>query len=67
VPYYDEGGEEMAAALAVGTFVEALAADVQILVIGDQTFYFDGTNYYQVCYLGIDSGYCVVPDPYDNN
>jgi len=57
----------MAAALAVGTFLEALAADVQTLVIGNETYYFDGVNYYQACYQGIDSGYCVVPNPYGDN
>lgn len=68
-PYYggyvSDFGADMAAALALGTVVGDLPADVQTLIIDDETYYFDGTNYYQDCYQGIDSSYCVVPDPYE--
>jgi hypothetical protein len=52
-----------AIALAVGTFLAILSANAQPQTINGQTYYYDGTNYYQPCYQGTDSGYCVVPNP----
>jgi hypothetical protein len=47
----------------LGTVVGALSANAQPLSVNNQTYYFDGTNYYQACYQGTDSSYCVVADP----
>jgi hypothetical protein len=47
----------------LGTFLEILSGNVQPLTINGQSYYYDGTNYYQSCYQGTDSGYCVVPPP----
>jgi hypothetical protein len=62
-PYYGSGWGAVAAGLAVGTIVGALSANAQPLVINNQTYYYDQGNYYQPCYRGSDSGYCVVPNP----
>jgi hypothetical protein len=53
----------VAAALAVGTVVGVLSAEAQPVIVEGQTYYFDGTNYYQPCYQGTDSSYCVVDAP----
>ena len=68
-PYYGGGGgwggvaAGAAAGLAVGTVIGALSANAQQMVINNQTYYYDGGNYYQPCYQGTDSSYCVVADP----
>jgi hypothetical protein len=49
--------------LAVGTVVGALSAGAQPLAVGGQTYYYENNNYYQPCYQGSDSGYCVVQNP----
>ena len=68
-PYYGGGGgwggvaAGAAAGLAVGTVIGALSANAQQMVVNNQTYYYDGGNYYQPCYQGTDSSYCVVADP----
>jgi len=52
-----------AAGLAVGAAVGALSASARPLVVGGQTYYYDNDTYYQPCYQGSDSGYCVVQNP----
>ncbi|MCX5888483.1 MAG: hypothetical protein NTY36_03420 [Deltaproteobacteria bacterium] len=52
-----------AAGLAVGTVIGALSASAQPMIVNNQTYYYDGGNYYQSCYQGTDSSYCVVPNP----
>jgi hypothetical protein len=47
----------------VGTVVGALSAGAQPLVVGGQTYYYENDTYYQSCYQGSDSSYCVVQDP----
>jgi hypothetical protein len=47
----------------VGTFLEVLSGNAQPQTINGQNYYYDGTNYYQSCYQGTESGYCVVPPP----
>ena len=49
--------------LAIGTMVASLPASAERLLVGNQTYYYDGTNYYQPCYGGSDTDYCVVSDP----
>ncbi|MGA8573517.1 MAG: hypothetical protein WB560_13725, partial [Desulfobaccales bacterium] len=63
--YYGGGGLAAAiiAALAIGTILEALPSGANPQVYGGQTYYYDGTNYYQACYQGADLDYCVVPAP----
>jgi hypothetical protein len=51
------------AALAIGSAVASMPSSAQRLVVNDQPYYFDGTNYYQPCYQGADLHYCVVPNP----
>jgi len=66
-PYYGGGwggvAAGAAAGLAVGTVVGALSASAQPLVVNNQTYYYDNGTYYQPCYQGASSGYCVVPNP----
>ncbi len=52
-----------AVGLAIGATVASLPSSAQPLVVNNQTYYYDGTNYYQACYGGSDSNYCVVSDP----
>ena len=52
-----------AAGLAVGTVVGALSAGAQPMVVGGQTYYYENDTYYQPCYQGSDSSYCVVQNP----
>ena len=69
--YYGGGGVSPAGAAAVGALaglslgamVSSLPANAQPLLINNQTYYYDGTNYYQPCYGGSDTNYCVVADP----
>jgi hypothetical protein len=68
-PYYgpSDGGGGLAAfiaGLAIGTVLQALPPGVVAQILGGQTYYYDGSNYYQRCYQGTDMGYCVVPNPY---
>jgi len=65
-PEYGGGGGLAAAiiaALAIGTILEALPSGAVPQVLGGQTYYYDGSNYYQACYQGTDLDYCVVPNP----
>ena len=66
-PYYGGGwggaAAGVAAGLAVGTVVGALSAGAQTLVVGGQTYYYENDTYYQPCYQGSDSSYCVVQNP----
>ncbi len=65
-PEYGGGGGLAAAiiaALAIGTILEALPPGAVAQAFGGQTYYYDGSNYYQQCYQGTDVGYCVVPNP----
>ena len=43
--------------------IASLPATVQQLYVNNQTYYYDGTNYYQPCAQGSDMNYCVVSDP----
>ena len=52
-----------AAGLAIGATIASLPAAAQPMVVNNQTYYYDGTNYYQPCYGGSDTNYCVVSDP----
>ncbi len=52
-----------AAGLAVGATVAYLSAAAQPVVVNNQTYYVDGTTYYQKCYKGSEVAYCVVPKP----
>jgi hypothetical protein len=51
------------AGLAIGTMVATLPTAAQPLYVNNQTYYYDGTNYYQPCYGGSDTNYCVVANP----
>jgi hypothetical protein len=65
--YYGGGGGAVAAGalagLAIGATIASLPAAAQPLDVNNQTYYYDGTNYYQPCYGGSDTNYCVVSDP----
>lgn len=64
--YYGGGGAAAAGALAglaIGATIASLPAAAQQLSVNNQTYYYDGTNYYQPCYGGSDVNYCVVSDP----
>jgi hypothetical protein len=64
-PDYGEGGlAAFIAGLVIGTVLQALPPGAVAQIIGGQTYYYDGSNYYQPCYQGTDLGYCVVPNPY---
>jgi hypothetical protein len=66
-PYYGGGwgaaAGGVAAGLAIGAVVASLPAAARALSVGGQTYYYDGGNYYQSCYQGSESSYCVVRDP----
>jgi hypothetical protein len=47
----------------VGTVVGSLSTAAQPMIVNNQTYYYDGGNYYQPCYQGTDSAYCVVENP----
>lgn len=44
---------------------EASATQPEKILQQSQTYYYDGTNYYQPCAQGSDMNYCVVSDPND--
>jgi hypothetical protein len=52
-----------AAGLVIGATIASLPSAAQPLDVGGQTYYYDGTNYYQPCAQGSDMNYCVVSDP----
>jgi hypothetical protein len=62
-PRYGAAAAGAAAGLAVGAVVGSLSAAAQPMVVNNQTYYYDGINYYQPCYQGTDVNYCVVPNP----
>jgi hypothetical protein len=62
-PRYGAAAAGVAAGLAVGAVVGSLSAAAQPIVVNNQTYYYDGTNYYQPCYQGTDVNYCVVSNP----
>ncbi len=67
-PYYGGPGwggvaAGTAAGLAVGAVVGGLSSSAQPMVVNNQTYYYDSGTYYQPCYQGTESGYCVVPNP----
>jgi hypothetical protein len=63
--YYGGGGAVAGAAagLAIGAAIASLPGAAQPMVVNNQNYYYDGTNYYQPCYGGSDTNYCVVSDP----
>ena len=64
--YYGGGGAAAAgvlAGLAIGATIASLPDAAQPMVVNNQNYYYDGTNYYQPCYGGSDTNYCVVSDP----
>jgi hypothetical protein len=62
-PRYGGAAAGAAAGLAVGATVGYLSAAAQPVVVNNQTYYIDGTTYYQKCYQGSEVSYCVVPAP----
>ena len=70
-PYYGPGyrpgyggvAAGVAAGVAVGAVVVTLPARAAALSVAGQTYYYDGSAYYQPCYQGTDVNYCVVTDP----
>jgi hypothetical protein len=62
-PRYGGVAAGAAAGLAVGAVVGSLSAAAQPMAVNNQTYYYDGTNYYQPCYQGTNLSYCVVPNP----
>jgi hypothetical protein len=62
-PRYGGAAAGVAAGLAVGATVATLSAAARPLVVNNQTYYYDGANYYQSCYRGTDVNYCVVANP----
>ena len=61
--YRGPGYGGVAAGIAVGAVVATLPARAAALSVAGQTYYYDGSAYYQSCYQGTDVSYCVVPDP----
>jgi hypothetical protein len=61
--YYGGRYGGAAAGLAVGAVVATLPAAAAARSVAGQTYYYDGSAYYQPCYQGTDVNYCVVPDP----
>lgn len=49
--------------LAVGSMVESLPDSANLVVVGNQNYYLDNDVYYQSCYDGSMTSYCVVDDP----
>jgi hypothetical protein len=47
----------------VGAVVNTLPATAQPIVINGQNYYSDGANYYQPCFQGSDTSYCVTGNP----
>jgi uncharacterized membrane protein len=62
-PAYRPGYGGVAAGVAVGAVVATLPARAVARSVAGQTYYYDGSNYYQPCYQGTDVSYCVVSDP----
>jgi hypothetical protein len=67
-PYYGPGYRApgygaVAAGVAIGAVVATLPARAAALSVASQTYYYDGSNYYQKCYQGTDVNYCVVANP----
>jgi hypothetical protein len=62
-PGYRPGYGGVAAGLAVGAVVATLPARAYARSVAGQTYYYDGSTYYQPCYQGTDVNYCVVADP----
>jgi hypothetical protein len=53
-----------AAGLAIGASVASLPAAAYPIAVANQTYYVDGSTYYQPCFTGADTSYCVVASPY---
>ena len=47
----------------MGAVVGTLPAAAAARSVAGQTYYYDGSTYYQTCYQGTDVSYCVVPIP----
>ena len=62
-PGYRPGYGAVAAGVAVGAVVATLPARAVARSVAGQTYYYDGSTYYQPCYQGTDVNYCVVADP----
>jgi hypothetical protein len=50
--------------LIIGSLINSYPPSSQTVVIHEVTYYYDGTNYYQEVYDGIDVVYKVVTDPH---
>ena len=70
--YYGPGWGEVAAGtaagvatgLAIGASVAYLPPEANLIVVSNQTYYVVGNTYYQPCFTGAETSYCVVASPY---
>ncbi len=70
--YYGPGWGEVAAGaaagvatgLAIGASVAYLPPAATPIVVSNQTYYVVGNTYYQPCFIGAETSYCVVASPY---
>jgi hypothetical protein len=54
----------VAAGLAIGASVAYLPPEANLIVVSNQTYYVVGNTYYQPCFTGAETSYCVVASPY---
>jgi hypothetical protein len=52
-----------AAGLAIGASVASLPPAATPIVVSNQTYYVAGDTFYQPCFTGGETGYCVVAAP----
>jgi hypothetical protein len=52
-----------AAGLAIGASVAYLPPAATPIVVSNQTYYVVGSTYYQQCFTGAETSYCVVAPP----
>ena len=60
-------GEIILGALLVGMIIDKISDDADKVVVNNNTYYYDGENYYKPVQDGLDTVYEVVDDPDGNN
>jgi hypothetical protein len=65
--YYEPGWGGVAVGtatgLAAGAFVASLPLNAAAVVVSNEAYYVSDGVYYQQCFTGTETGYCVVPAP----
>ena len=54
----------MIGGIIIGSIINSVPEQSETVIVNNNTYYYDGTNYYEEVYDGPDVVYKAVPDPH---